>query len=340
VKSFLIDDMVEKYQIIVPANKGKERIDKFLAREIKNVSRSKIKKLIKTGRVLVNSEPTKNSYLISPHEEIEVTIPVERSEDIEPENIPLEILYDDKDLVVINKKPGMVVHPACGNFSGTLVNALLYHFNNLSEIAGELKPGIVHRLDKDTSGVLVVAKNNSSHWKLSQQFSEREIEKIYWAVIWGQLKRREGTIEKSIGRSTQDRKKMVVVEDKGKLGITHYKVLEEFELFSLVEVRPKTGRTHQIRSHFAHLGHPVFGDDTYGGRNIKLSHYTTHERTFAAGLLSIMPRQALHAKSIGFLHPETKQFIRIEAPLPDDFSLLLESLREDINPKNADVKEH
>jgi len=324
--------MEEKYKFIVPAHKEKERIDLFLTREIKDISRSKVTALIEMGNVFVDSKTTKKSHLVSPEETIEVFIPRERPPDIEPENIPLETLFEDDYLIVINKKPGMVVHPACGNFSGTMANALVYHFNNLSEIAGEMKPGIVHRLDKDTSGAIIVAKDNTSHRILSQQFFERKVEKVYWTVLWGRLGQNEGINEKSIGRS-RDRKKMIVKEN-GKLGITYFKLLEGFYLVSLVEVRPKTGRTHQIRSHFAHVGCPVFGDSNYGGRSRKLSHLTTGDRTYVNHLLSLMGRQALHAKSVGFFHPSTNEFLRVEAPMPEDFQSFLSFLRK----KAEDIK--
>jgi len=320
--------MEEKYKFIVPKNKEKERIDLFLTREIKNTSRSKVKVLIESGNVLVNSKKTKKSHLVNPGEIIEVVIPVSKPEKIVPENIPLDVIYEDNEIVLINKKPGMVVHPACGNFSGTLVNALLYRYKNLSELGGVLKPGIVHRLDKDTSGVIIVARNDRSHRILAQQFFERKIEKIYWAVIWGTLNQEEGTIEENLRRSKKDRKKFVVSFN-GKRGVTHFKLLEEFYLLSLVEVKPRTGRTHQIRSHFAHIGNPIFGDPVYGGRNRKLSHLTAGERVYISRLLSIMNRQALHAKSIGFFHPSTGEFMTIEASLPDDFKVLLELLERE-----------
>ncbi len=294
----------EHIEVVVPANKEKERLDKFLTRFIGSVSRARLQKVIEEGKVLVNGKIAKASHLVLPNEKIEVCIPKPQKVDILPENIPLNILFEDKHLIVLNKVAGMVVHPAFANYTGTLVNALLFYCGDLSSIGGKQRPGIVHRLDKDTSGVMVVAKDDLTHRHLSFQFSSKETERIYSAIAWGRFKKKKDRIETYIARSPKDRIRMTV-QLKGKVAITNYNVMEEFRLLSSVRLKLGTGRTHQIRVHLSYIEHPVFGDMTYGGRNRQLGALSNPDREFAVELLEIMDRQALHASSLGFTHPIT-----------------------------------
>jgi len=245
--------------------------------------------------------------------------------DAEPEDIPLDIIFEDASLLIVNKPAGMVTHPAYNNYSGTLVNALLHHCNHLSTLNTEMRPGIVHRLDKDTTGLMVVAKNDVVHAFLAKQFAKRTIDREYWAIVWGRFKSTKGTIEANLGRSKRDRKKVAVTED-GKSAITEYEVLKEFDFLSLVRLHLKTGRTHQIRVHLAHINHPVFGDPTYGGRSNTWNGLEGKKAHSAANLLKRIPRQALHAKTIGFIHPATKEFVKFDSELPADMKAILENI--------------
>jgi len=321
-------DAVGKREIIVPPNKEKERLDLFLRRAIGHFSRTFFQRLINEEKILVNGKLQKASYLIAPGDRILIAVPPPKKYDVISENIPLNIVYEDEHLLVVNKPAGMVVHPAVGHYTGTLVNALLYHCHDLSGIGGELRPGIVHRLDMDTSGLLVAAKDDRTHRELSNQFRDRSIEREYWALVWGVPSPRSGRIETQIGRSATNRKKMAVVEEGGKLTITTYETQERLYLLSLVKLKLGTGRTHQIRVHMAHIGHPVFGDAVYGGRNRRLGALTAGERKIAARFLELLPRQALHARTLGFEHPYTKQWLRFESDLPEDMEKLLETARE------------
>ncbi len=316
----------QQIQITVPNQKKPERIDTFLTGNIANISRTRIQQLIQIDMILVNGETIKPSFIVSGGEKVEVTLPRPQKTEVLAENIPLDILYEDKFLIVINKPPGMVVHPAIGNREGTLVNALLYYCKDLSGINGVIRPGIVHRLDKDTSGILVAAKDDVSHRYLSCQFSDRTILRDYTALVWGHLKKKSGKIETFYGRSPKNRKKMAVLPE-GKLAITNYSVIEEVPLLSLVRLRLGTGRTHQIRVHMAHLNHPVFSDYTYGGRNRRLGSLNTNDRNIAAFYLECLPRQALHAKTLGFIHPETEKEMFFESQLPEDIQGLLDLAR-------------
>ncbi|RMF69801.1 MAG: RluA family pseudouridine synthase [Calditrichaeota bacterium] len=316
----------QHFEVIVPARKERERLDKFLTQKFQNLSRARLQKLIDEGLVLVNGEPAKASHLVSPNEKIHLTIPRPQKVDILPEDIPLDILYEDDHLLVVNKPAGMVVHPAFANYTGTLVNALLHHCGNLSSVGGRQRPGIVHRLDKNTSGVMVVAKDDLTHRELSRQFSEKTTEREYWAIAWGRFRKRSGRIETYLARSPKDRTRMTV-QSTGKLAITNYVVLETFPLLSLVRLNLETGRTHQIRVHLTYIGHPVFGDREYGGRNRQLGSLSTREREQAAALLQLIERQALHARLLGFRHPITGETMRFETDLPEDMQLLLRRLR-------------
>lgn len=301
--------------ITVQANeidKGK-RIDKFISEIIDEATRSYIQKIIDSGLVEIqNKKVTKNGNKLKGNEVIIIKLPEPENLDLIPEDIPLDIVYEDKDIVVINKGPDMVVHPAYGNYSGTLVNALLYHIKDLSTINGVIRPAIVHRLDKDTSGIIVVAKNNSSHLALAEMFKEKTLEKTYVCIVKGILKEKEGRIETLIGRDSRDRKKMAVVRENGRIAISNYKVLDESKNHSLVEVKIETGRTHQIRVHMKSLNHPILGDTTYGSPSDKAK------------------RQMLHAYSLKFNHPIDNHEMKIMAPLPEDFKAAANSVGLDI----------
>ena len=321
--------ITEKKQIFeIPEGQKKERVDVFLSESLENVTRSKVQKLIKAGFVIVNKNIVKSNYKISPGDIIETTIPISpRPEFAEPENIPLNIIYEDEFLLVVNKDAGIVVHPAYGHYTGTLVNALLFHTKHLSEVNEPGRPGIVHRLDKDTSGLLLIAKNDWTHAKLAEQFAKHTIEREYWAVCWGIFKNNSGQIIKNISRSQTDRKKFTVSDTKGKYAHTIYEVIEEFEFISLIRVNLKTGRTHQIRVHLSSIHHPVFGDSVYGGRKIVYGTALPKMKTRVDNLFKIMQRQALHAKTIGFFHPQKKEFMRFDSELPQDMLTLIEKLR-------------
>ena len=315
----------ESLRIVVPPMQSRTRLDVYLTHQVQNATRNKVQQAIEAGLVLVNRKRVKPSHLVSPNEIIDITFPRPRRPEAKPENIPLEILYEDDQLLVVNKPAGMVTHPAYNNYTGTLVNALLYHGNRLSKVNAGLRPGIVHRLDKDTSGLMVVAKTDTTHHLLAKQFSRRTIEREYVAIVWGRFRQLKGTIEASLGRSKKDRKKVAVTSD-GKHAMTEFEVLEQFDFLSLLKLKLKTGRTHQIRVHLAHVGHPVFGDPTYGGRNVRWGGLDGKKSQQAANLLSLVLRQALHAKTIGFIHPATKEMKRFDSELPEDMKNILKKL--------------
>lgn len=319
----------KKIKIEIPDGKKKERIDIFLANSVENATRTRIQKLIKSNLVTVNNKFVKPNYLISPGDKIEITIPVTpRPEETEPEDIPLDIVYEDEYLIVVNKPAGMVAHPALGNYSGTLVNALLNYTQKLSKLNEPGRPGIVHRIDKDTSGLLLIAKDEWTHAQLAKQFSAHSIDREYWAVCWGLFDDKKGEVIGNIARSKKDRKIFTVSKTEGRYAHTFYEVLEEFEFASLVKLRLKTGRTHQIRVHMSYIKHPVFGDPTYGGRRIVYGSNLSKIKSRVENLLQIMQRQALHAKTLGFIHPHTKEKIFLDSKLPQDFIMLLEKLRD------------
>jgi 23S rRNA pseudouridine1911/1915/1917 synthase len=306
------------------------RLDLYLTQQIANATRSKVQDGIKAGHVLVNGNPAKSSYLIQPDDVIEVTLPKPAPPEAAPEDIPLDVVFEDDALMVINKPAGMVVHPAFGNWTGTLVNAVLHHAKELTEWDTDeddvLRPGIVHRLDKDTSGLLVIAKNERAHAFLAAQFAVHSVDREYRALVWG--KPGSGTINADLGRHPKDRKKVAVFPDgAGKRAVTHFTTLEEPDVFSLLSVKLETGRTHQIRVHLAHKGHPVFGDRTYGGDQVRFGQNVGRRKHFFEQLLEEMPRQALHAAVLGFEHPVTGARMRFEAPLPADFQHVLEAMR-------------
>lgn len=288
------------------------RIDKYLACHLPDLSRSHIQKLIRDNLVIVNQKPVKANYRLSLNEQIEVMIPKPEEPEILPENIPLDILYEDADIIIVNKPKQMVVHPAPGHASGTLVNALMYHCGTeLSGINGVMRPGIVHRIDMDTTGSLLVCKNDVAHQKLAAQLKEHSITRIYEAIVHGNIKEEDGTVTAPIGRHPTDRKKMSVHAKQGRSAVTHYQVLKRFGEFTYIQCRLETGRTHQIRVHMASIGHPLLGDQVYGPSKCPFG-----------GLKG----QTLHAKILGIVHPKTGEYLEIQAPLPDYFVNLLQKL--------------
>jgi 23S rRNA pseudouridine1911/1915/1917 synthase len=311
----------------VPPGQARERLDTYLTNHVENATRSKVQQAIRLGFVFVDGEPARSSHRVSPGEVIIVRFPAPPPPTVEAEEIPLDILYEDGDLIVLNKPAGMVTHPAYTHYSGTLVNALLYHWKGEgSDFGDPSRPGIVHRLDKDTSGLMVVARNENVLAKLSAQFSGRTIVREYHAIIWGLLDPVRGTVEAALGRSKSDRKKFAV-SGSGKEAATDYEVLEEFGYLSLVKLKLRTGRTHQIRVHMHHIGHPVFGDPTYGGRRIAWGAVDRTKKDEVHRYLGMVQRQALHAKTIGFYHPVLKKQMTFESDLPEDMTSLLAELR-------------
>jgi 23S rRNA pseudouridine1911/1915/1917 synthase len=318
--------MTHQFTIVVPPGKKKERIDLFLTNHVENATRSKVQQAIKSGAVLVDGETIRPSHQVMPGEVIQITLPRPPPQEVTPEAIPLTIVYEDEHLLVVDKPAGMVVHPAFANYTGTLVNALLYHCNSLSALNDTTRPGIVHRLDKETSGLLVVAKSDRVHAHLARQFAKRTVEREYQAIVWGVFGDPTGIIEAELGRSKSDRKKMAVVAG-GKAAVTEYTLLEQFPYLSLVKLKLRTGRTHQIRVHLAHIHHPVFGDPAYNGRQILFGSGSQKQKAEVQRLLGIMKRQALHARTLGFLHPVTGERISFASALPDDMVQVLELLR-------------
>ncbi len=317
--------MPYEFDIVVPPGKKKERLDVFLTHHVENATRNKVQSAIRAGKVLVDGKEVRSSHQVSPGETIHITLPKSPPQEALPENLPLDILHEDDAVIVVNKAAGMVTHPAHGNYTGTLVNALLHHCNALSGVNDPTRPGIVHRLDKDTSGVMVIAKTDAAHAQLARQFAKRTIQREYWAIVWGVFKERRGLIEAQLGRSKSDRKKMAVVTD-GKHAATEYEVLQQFEYLSLIRLKLRTGRTHQIRVHLAHVNHPVFGDPTYNGRHLIWGPGTPKQKAEVDRLLKLIPRQALHAKTLGFIHPVTRKHTAFDSPLPADMEALLTSL--------------
>ena len=315
-------------QFIISLNHIGKRLDKFLIDEFEEESRSSIQNSISNGEILVNENIVKTGYKLKENDCISVNIKDKPAIQIQPENIPLEIVFEDDYLIVINKPAGMVVHPGAGNKSGTLVNALLYHYKNLSTVSGVTRPGIVHRLDKDTSGLLVVAKEDKTHRKLQEQFLSKEINRTYQALIWGVPLQKVGEIESFIARSRRDRKKMSVSSSQGKEAITNYKLLKDFKYLSLLQLKLNTGRTHQIRVHLNHINMPVFGDPVYNGRKSQLRRLPSHLQKRGAALLNKISRQALHAKELSFIHPHNSHKISFSTELPEDMDYILNKLED------------
>ena len=320
-------DLYEHLRIVVDKGQSLLRIDKFLMNRMENVTRNRIQNGIDLGNVLVNDKPIKASYKVKPGDVISVVLPhPPRDTEVYPENIPLDIVHEDDDLLIINKPAGLVVHPGFNNFNGTLVNGLVYHFNHLPELPGNSgRPGLVHRIDKDTSGLLVISKNEKAMAWLARQFFDHSITRKYLALVWGDLEK-DGTITGYIGRSLKDRRVMSIYDDeeKGKWAVTHYKVLQRLNYVTLIECQLETGRTHQIRAHLKHIGHPLFNDAVYGGDKILKGTVFTKYKQFVENCFELLPRQALHAQTLGFIHPSSKKQVHFEAPLPNDFRQALE----------------
>ena len=320
--------LFEHHRVVADPGQSLLRIDKFLNTRMGNVSRCKIQQGIENGFVKVNESVIKSNYKVHPGDVITVSLPKPpRDTEVKPEKIPLNIMYEDDHLLIINKAPGMVVHPAYNNWSGTLVNALAYHFQNLPQLPGnEGKPGLVHRIDKDTSGLLVIAKTESVMTSLAKQFFDHSIERTYNALVWGELTPPNGTIDANVGRSLKDRRVTTVFPDgdMGRRAITHYKLLKSLRYVSLIECKLETGRTHQIRAHMRFLGHPIFNDVMYGGDQIAKGTVFTKYKQFVENCFKIIPRQALHAKTLGFHHPIKKEWMQFDSELPEDFKAVLE----------------
>jgi 23S rRNA pseudouridine1911/1915/1917 synthase len=383
-------ELFEHYRIVVEKGQQLLRIDKFLMNRTPNATRSKIQQSAENGSILVNGKPVKSNYKVKPFDVISVVLAhPPREIELIPENIPIDIVYEDDDLIIINKKPGMVVHPGYGNYRGTLVNALVYHFQHLpvsksradgtesvisfdlgndeEEIdttkktdakksgkkksgkdtdkqltAPGLRPGLVHRLDKNTSGIMVIAKSETAMVKLAKDFFDRTIDRIYYALVWGDFKEDTGTVTGNIGRHLKDRKKMDVLPDDnefGKHAVTHYRVLERFGYVTLVECKLETGRTHQIRVHMQHIGHSLFNDERYGGDRILKGTTFAKYKQFVDNCFALLPRHALHAKSLGFIHPVTGKYIHFDSELPEDMRTVLAKWRTYANSKALEEEE-
>jgi 23S rRNA pseudouridine1911/1915/1917 synthase len=319
--------MFEQSHFVIDKGQSMMRIDKYITEKVANATRNKVQKAIDQGMILVNGNRVKANYQIKPLDDIKVFLPTPpRDNEVIPEKMDLDIIFEDDYLLIINKAPGMVVHPAHGNWSGTLVNGLAYYFNQLPELPGNSgRPGLVHRIDKDTSGLLVIAKSEEAMTHLAHQFFHHTIERTYHALVWGVPEEDEGTINVHIGRSQKDRKLMEAFPDgnQGKHAITHWKVLKKLRYVSLIQCNLETGRTHQIRAHLKYIGHPLFNDAMYGGDKIRKGTQFSKYKTFIDNAFKIMPRQALHAMSLGFIHPITKEKMYFETPLPTDFEQVI-----------------
>ncbi|NVJ89113.1 MAG: RluA family pseudouridine synthase [Flavobacteriaceae bacterium] len=323
------DDLYEHYRFTSSEGQVPLRVDKFLMNFIENATRNKIQQAAKAGSILVNETPVKQNYKVKPHDVVKVVLAHPPHENLlVAEDIPLDIIYEDNEVIVVNKPAGMVVHPGHGNYSGTLVNGLIHHIENLPINSNE-RPGLVHRIDKDTSGLLVVAKTEYALAHLSKQFFDRTTERLYYALVWGNIEEDSGTIEGHIGRHFKNRLQMDVFPDgeHGKPAISHFKVLERLTYVTLVQCKLETGRTHQIRAHFKHIGHTLFNDERYGGDAILKGTTFTKYKQFVENCFKVLPRQALHAKTLGFTHPKTGKFLQFDSEIPEDMQACLEKWR-------------
>jgi 23S rRNA pseudouridine1911/1915/1917 synthase len=332
------DELFEHFNFTVPKGQQLLRIDKFLMHLIPNATRNKIQNAASNGDIYVNDVPVKSNYRVKPNDVVKILLahpPFENR--IDPENIPLDIVFEDDSLLVINKPAGLVVHPGHGNYTGTLVNALAYHFKDLPMNSSN-RPGLVHRIDKNTSGLLVIAKTDQALAHLARQFEFKTSEREYLALVWGNIKEDQGTIRGNISRHLKDRMQMAVFEDEtiGKPAVTHYKVIERFGYVTLVSCILETGRTHQIRAHMKYLGHTLFNDERYGGNAILKGTTFTKYKQFVENCFKICPRQALHAKTLGFLHPVSGQLMRFDSPLPQDMQECIEKWRSYSQAKSID----
>jgi 23S rRNA pseudouridine1911/1915/1917 synthase len=339
--------LYEHHNIVVDKGQYMLRIDKFIMMRLSNTTRTKIQNACDSGFVRVNGKPVKSNYKIKPLDEISIVLTVPpRDVEVVPENIPVNITYEDDYLLIVNKEPGMVVHPGYGNYRGTLVNALAYHFQNLPTIRTKLnndvymeRPGLVHRIDKNTSGIIIIAKTELAMTRLAKDFYDRTMDRKYVAIVWGDLKEDTGTIVGNVGRNLKNRKVMDVFpegSEHGKHAVTHYKVLERFGYITFVECKLETGRTHQIRVHFKHIGHPLFNDNEYGGDIILKGLNTAKYKQFIQNCFELLPRQALHAKTLGITHPITKKKLFFDSEIPADMQAVLEKWRKYMKDKMLD----
>lgn len=339
--NFESSELYEHHRIQVDPGQSQLRIDKFLFQKLGNVSRSKIQAAAQAGNILVNNNSVKPNYKIKPEDIISVVLPHPPVEfKLIPQEIPLNIVFEDEHLIVVDKEAGLVVHPGHNNYDGTLINGLLYHLRDVPLFqSGELRPGLVHRIDKNTSGLLVVAKTEQALNNLAKQFFDRTTQRQYVALVWGSFDEESGTIEGNIGRSPKDRTKMYVFPDgeEGKHAVTHYKILENLGYVTLIECKLETGRTHQIRVHMEYIGHPIFNDDKYGGDRILKGTTFTKYKQFVTNCFTLMPRHALHAKSLGFVHPATKKEMYFESNLPGDISQVIEKWRNYTNSREPEL---
>src|SRR5690554_1974013 len=337
------DDLYEHYRFTADKGQGALRVDKYLMNLIEKATRNKIQKAAEAGNIHVNGVPVKSSYKVKGNDVVTVLFEHPPYEFLlVPENIPLDIVYEDETLIVVNKPAGMVVHPGHGNYSGTLINALTYHFENLPNNSSN-RPGLVHRIDKDTSGLLVIAKTEDAMAHLAKQFFDKSTEREYVALVWGNVEEDEGIIEGNIGRHPKNRLQNTVFEgdekEQGKPAITRYKVLERLGYVTLVSCRLETGRTHQIRVHMKHIGHTLFNDERYGGDKILKGTTFTKYKQFVENCFKVLPRQALHAKTLGFMHPVKKEWMRFDSPLPQDMVQCIEKWQTYSNSYDLDEEE-
>ncbi|MFN5416980.1 MAG: RluA family pseudouridine synthase [Flavobacteriia bacterium] len=332
------EELFEHYRFKADPGQEVVRIDKFLIDRLPNTSRNKIQNAAKNGNILVNNVAVKQNYKIKPKDEVSIVMPYPvREIELIPENIPIEIVYEDDQLALVYKPSNMVVHPAYGNYTGTLVNAMMYHFENLPHKNDDYygRPGLVHRLDKNTTGIMLIAKTEFALSNLAKQFADRTTERRYHALVWGDVKEDSGTITGHIGRSLKNRKVMAIFPDGdfGKHAITHYTVLERFGLVTLIECKLETGRTHQIRAHLKHIGHPLFNDNEYGGDKVVKGTLSQKYKAFIDNCFELIPGQALHAKTLGFNHPTKNEFMSFDSNLPLGFETILEKWRNYTNFK-------
>ena len=323
-------ELFEHYHIVADKGQGLLRIDKFLMSRIEGISRNKLQNAAKAGNILVNDRAVKPNYKVKPSDVISIVLAQPPREiELIPQDIPINIVYEDDDIIIVNKEAGMVVHPGYGNYTGTLVNALIWHFQQDPKSTEETKPYLVHRIDKNTSGILLVAKTEFAQAKLAKEFYDHTISRKYRALVWGDFQEDEGTITGNIGRSPKDRKIMTVFPDgeTGRHAVTHYRVVERFGYITLVECVLETGRTHQIRAHMRYIGHPIFSDETYGGDRVLKGTTFSKYNQFVENCFKMLPRQALHAKSLGFPHPVTGKELFFDSELPVDISAVIDKWR-------------
>jgi len=326
------DDLYEHFRFVADKGQSPLRVDKYLMNKVENATRNKIQKSAKDGNIFVNDTPVKQNYKVKPGDVVTVLFehpPYEML--LTPEDLPIDIVYEDDDVLVVNKEPGMVVHPGHGNYSGTLINVLTFHFDNLPNNSNN-RPGLVHRIDKDTSGLLVVAKTEEAMTHLSKQFFNKSTQREYVALVWGDIVEDSGTVEGHIGRHPKNRLQNTVylgeeADTKGKPAVTHFKVLERLGYVTLVQCTLETGRTHQIRVHMKHIGHTLFNDERYGGERILKGTTFTKYKQFVDNCFKVLPRQALHARTLGFIHPKTEKLMQFESPIPEDMEACIEKWR-------------